>query len=122
MNYIAQVERYLINSDIDMKSRKREHLFRRFYLIKFLRDKTESTSTRIGKVFNKDHATVLHALREVQNLEGLPMYEEVVEDLREAFPMSLPVYTGNNQSSITVNMPYCLVNLQDQLNRTIQHG
>jgi len=50
--------------DIKKKSRKREYVYARACYYKLLRDKTACSLTSIGETLNKNHATVLHALRE----------------------------------------------------------
>jgi len=45
------------------KSRKREIVYQRAAAFNFLRQNTQLSLTSIGDLFNKDHATVLHALK-----------------------------------------------------------
>jgi hypothetical protein len=44
-------------------SRKRETVYARAAAFNFIRQNTELSLTAIGELFNKDHATVLHALK-----------------------------------------------------------
>jgi len=76
----------MAENNISYKSRKSEHLFRRYYLMTFLRSKTDMTLKEIGSIFGKDHATVSNAIREVSNLQGWNGYEDVVKDVKISFP------------------------------------
>jgi len=51
--------------DIKEKTRKREHVLARSFCYKLLRENTKMTLSEIAKLFNKNHATVLHNLRQL---------------------------------------------------------
>lgn len=119
MYYLEQVEKYIQDSDIDLKSRKQEHLFRRYYLINFLRKKTCLSSTRIGKVFGKDHATVLNSLKVMPYIENRFEYIQITLELSQIFPMFSPFeneFIPSNQAEI----PNSLLLLQTQFLKS--HG
>lgn len=89
MRYEQKIKRYVKEANINMESRKQEHLFRRYYLMLFLREKTTLSLASIAWVFKKNHATVIHALKEVKNLANDENYQMYTEREREAFPMYL---------------------------------
>tara|TARA_R100000329_G_C7616723_1_gene218990 strand:+ start:3121 stop:3525 length:405 start_codon:yes stop_codon:yes gene_type:complete len=51
--------------DIHTKSRKQEHIEARAIVYSIMRDCLNMTYKDIGKVFNKNHATILHAVNEL---------------------------------------------------------
>ena len=90
VNYVEKVVKYLNESDINMKSRKQEHLFRRYHLMVFLKRNTNETWVRIGKLFGKDHATVMNAYKVYDSVSVLPNFDEITEDCQRQFQMDLP--------------------------------
>ena len=52
----------------DSKSRKRELVNSRQVAMFYLKENTNETLNKIGNYFNRDHATVLHAIKTVNNL------------------------------------------------------
>lgn len=58
--------------DITKKTRERQYILARSFAYKMLRDNSKMTLAEIGKAFNRDHATVLHSLRQ---LEGYLDYD-----------------------------------------------
>ena len=58
----------LLAEQLQSKSRKREIVFARQAVMFFLKRYSKETSERIGKHYNKDHATVIHALKAINNL------------------------------------------------------
>lgn len=75
---IDNIEKYLIGImaeefDITEKmilssNRCREAVTARMFLIKLLRIYTKYTKSRIGKLFNRDHSTVIYALNTFEDL------------------------------------------------------
>ena len=51
--------------DIHNKSRKEDHIQARAIVYSIMRDCLNMTYKDIGKVFNKNHATILHAINEL---------------------------------------------------------
>jgi len=49
------------------KSRTQRLVFPRYCIFKLLRDKTNWSLTDIGRFLGKDHATVLHGIRTIEN-------------------------------------------------------
>ena len=55
--------------EIKSKSRKREHVLARQVAMVYLKEKTDYSLKRIGSLFeNRDHSTVIHALKSIQDL------------------------------------------------------
>ena len=55
--------------DFNIKSRKREYTIARQLTMYFLKKYTKLTLDEIGIIFDRDHATVLHAKRTIENLK-----------------------------------------------------
>lgn len=51
--------------DVTKKTRERKYILARSFGYKILKDNTKMTLTEIGKAFKKNHATVLHNLRQL---------------------------------------------------------
>jgi len=54
-----------LNISLDENTRKRENVYARALYCKISKDKTNSTLKEIGRLINKDHATVMHAINNV---------------------------------------------------------
>lgn len=50
------------------KTRKREVVFTRQLIMYFLKQKTKESLSHIGSHFNRDHATVIHACKQINDL------------------------------------------------------
>lgn len=58
-----------LNIDIKKKTRKREYVYGRFIFYKLAKEFNASCSfTQIGKFLGKNHATVLHGTKELNNI------------------------------------------------------
>jgi len=69
------------------KNRERDTLYRRYFAMYLLVQNTKLTKTKIGKIFNRDHATVLNAMKQVKNLieTNDPFYLEAIEPIYKTF-------------------------------------
>lgn len=63
---IDKVKELIIQDELDTKSRKRDRIYKRSYLYAILREEGWNL-TNIGSLFNRDHATVINALRIFDN-------------------------------------------------------
>ena len=87
-------------NQMELESRKDEFKFRRYYLMKYLRKGSTMSLTTIGKMFSKDHATVMNALKKVDVLENYTDYQIHTNDLAIEFPLEgLLTNSVNNVSS-----------------------
>lgn len=67
------IERYELNTS----SRKREKVYIRSVLYHFLRN-NKMTLDRIGKMFSKNHATILHGLECYERNKNYPDFKELI--------------------------------------------
>jgi hypothetical protein len=72
------IEKYSLN----VPCRKREVVYKRMYLFKYLQQMEGLSLTAIGKLFNKDHATVIHGLRTYENVK---VYDDFISFTAEEF-------------------------------------
>lgn len=90
LNYLLKKNKLTIQ-DLKGKSRKKEVVLVRYiywYLFKKLYFKTKkyTSSARLGCVFEKDHATVLHAYKTIQGrVETEPKFRKYINELYEKF-------------------------------------
>jgi len=88
-NYILDdkfLNEVVLKYELNTKSRKREKVYARFVVCRYLRNKGLSL-TAIGNVINRDHATVLWALKQFELLKNeidfKYIYSVVLRDLQE---------------------------------------
>jgi hypothetical protein len=83
---IEDIIEYINVNDLKAKSRYRHVLYKRYYLYNLLRNNGLSLS-RIGRMFNQTHATVLHGIanHNVWYKAKDPIYLLHTRELREMF-------------------------------------
>lgn len=90
--HIFRIKAIIQKHKISLVSRNRELVFKRQLLMWYLRNNTNLSLSRIGQICGKkDHATVLHAVKSIDNLLSyndkyfLEVTEEINKELREVF-------------------------------------
>ena len=83
------VERYLEMNNLKAKSRKREIVDERRILMMFLVENTNATYTRIGHLFGKDHATILHHQKRHKDLMA---FDKIYKNLNDAIVSNFKNY------------------------------
>ena len=78
MNRLTSIHELIEKYGLLNKSRRRDVLFKRYYLYNELRTCGLSLS-EIGRVFNKNHATILHGLRVHKDLTSYRDVDYVAE-------------------------------------------
>lgn len=77
------IERYELNTS----SRKRERVYIRSVLYHFLRS-NKMTLDRIGQLFNKNHATILHGIACYEANKNYPDFKDLIELVENELEMS----------------------------------
>lgn len=67
MNRLALIHELIQQYDLKTKNRRREVLFKRYYLYNELR-KAGLNLMQIGEIFDKDHSSIIHGLRTHEDL------------------------------------------------------
>ncbi len=85
---VENIEIYIDEHDLKSSSRKREKVYARYYLMVILQRHFKLSSLRIGSMFNRDHSSVLHGIRECENwLEAKDKtFLSIISELKEIFP------------------------------------
>ena len=101
------VQEIIDKEGLDTKDRRRELVYRRQYLMWFLRKVTNLSFIDIGMMFDRDHATVMHACRNVEHSMKLKdrYFLGYVADLKnnlDEFDFEKPKYKGDGQRVITL--------------------
>ena len=84
---VEKVGRYIVCNGLDSDSRKRQLIYKRFYLFKYLRLNTDLSLEKIGKLFDKDHSTVVYGLSQYDNFKEDKEFFRLTIDLHEEFPL-----------------------------------
>ena len=103
------ISRYF-NQDIDRRTNKKEVVYARQMAMYYSRILTDLSLMIIGsKIAGRDHATVLHAIKVIENLKMYSKTQKHIRELNEIFnikPMKkadLEKYIGENVMMIYVN-------------------
>jgi hypothetical protein len=81
---IEEIKEYICSEGLAVKSRKREVVYRRIYLFRYLKQMEGMSLISIGKMFNRDHSTVIHGLRTFDNVK---LYEDFMDYTRKEFEL-----------------------------------
>lgn len=57
-------------------SRRRDVVNARFACLFFVKEKTGWTITRVGKLFNRHHASVVHAMKKIEDIDYDPEFKK----------------------------------------------
>ena len=79
---IERVKEHIEKYSLNVPCRKREVVYKRMYLFKYLQQMEGMSLTAIGKLFDKDHATVIHGLKTYENVHT---YEDFISFTAEEF-------------------------------------
>lgn len=61
---IEDIKELIEEFDLKSKSRKRETVYKRYYLMNVLFVRSKMSLAKIGEMFGRDHSTVIHAIKE----------------------------------------------------------
>ena len=82
VSYISLIKQLSI-SQLKEKNRKREIVYARQLCMFFIKEKTSMYLTGIGKLFGKDHTTVIHAVQTIKDLVySDPRVRTEIDELR----------------------------------------
>jgi hypothetical protein len=85
---LAGVREYISYYRLDTKSRRRENVYKRDYLYKYLDNVLKMTLTEIGKEFNRDHATIIYGIKTFNDLENDKLFKSATREVRNIFPLN----------------------------------
>lgn len=93
---LVEVNKVIDAYDLRKRDRNRRKIYNRMFLYTLLR-KNNFTLKYIGEMFGLDHATVLHGLRQAENLKNDSVYLNTTNELRVHFQFDLlPQRTKDN--------------------------
>ncbi len=78
------VEEYISAEGLNTKSRRRDIVYRRMYLFKYLKQMQDKTLTEIGNLFNRDHSTIIHGLK---TFEDVKLYDDFIDYTQKEFEL-----------------------------------
>lgn len=93
---LEEVNKVIDAYDLRRRDRNRRKIYNRMFLYTLLR-KHNFTLKYIGEMFGLDHATILHGLRQADNLKNDSVYLNTTNELRVHFQFDLlPQRTKDN--------------------------
>ena len=83
-NWIPRISEIIDLEDFRKTSRKQYLVHQRYYLMWFLKENTKLSFTKIGLMFNRDHATVIYGIKCHHNLTitGDKVYRDNIRDIK----------------------------------------
>jgi len=114
-----KVGKYIVLNQLDSDSRKQNLRYKRIYLFKYLKKETDLSLTAIGKLFDRDHATVINGLERYEELKGDKVFYRETFELHDKFPLNfrkpLTVEIG------TIKLPYKTYSSIERRNKKKKH-
>lgn len=87
------IEYYVIRHNLNIPSRKPEHVYQRTFLYGYLYHHYKWSLVSIAKLFNKkDHVSIIHALKNAETIQHYDDYITATKLLREQVPYVIPPY------------------------------
>tara|TARA_R110000803_G_scaffold162580_1_gene226206 strand:+ start:42 stop:557 length:516 start_codon:yes stop_codon:yes gene_type:complete len=105
--------------DLKSKTKKREFIYKRFYLFNFLSNSNLKINyTQIGKLFDKNHATVLNGLKQHNDLmqfsdEVYLEYTKPICDIISDSNFDKLIQSGYEETANAESLDYCKIQLEN---------
>lgn len=80
---IKEIKDYARKNDLSGTGRQRQKVYERVILSNILRQECNATLFEIGRVFKRDHATIIHYLKTYQMLSVYSDFRQLEERIRE---------------------------------------
>ena len=80
---LKQIKQYIQAEELDGKSREQFYVYRRHYLCWALYRTNQLTLSQIGRMFNRDHATVLNSIRKHEELKDNKLYRGLTDSCEQ---------------------------------------
>ena len=99
---LERVSEYIKRYNLKADSRIRERVYKRAYLYAYLRDTLELTYERIGFMFDRDHATIMHSIKKTH--EPLMSYNDFkyLESIKTAIDLFPIVAPEDNENGMVI--------------------
>jgi hypothetical protein len=116
MYEITNIIHYIKEHKLDTSNRRQDVLFKRYYLMKYLRYVEGMTLEKIGSYFNRDHATVCWGLKQFDFYSQFKDFQESTRELYIYFPITSKKQKDTEQT-FSISIPQSLITLQMQYNK-----
>ena len=83
------IKEYIQIEKLDTNNRKREIVYKRFYMFAYLRKTYGYSLQRIGRLFGRHHATIMHGIKEYEYFKEDKLFQEITEEIRQDYPMGV---------------------------------
>lgn len=83
------IQEYIQLEKLDTNNRKRELVYKRFYMFAYLRKTYGYSLQKIGKLFSRNHATIIHGINEYEYFKEDKLFKEITEEISQDFPMGV---------------------------------
>lgn len=104
--------------DIDDTSRKRSVVEARALYYTILKNTTNLTLSKIGKLVNKDHATVLHGIKNLQDWMNQNQYlKNAYDSILDRIDKDFKVHTGKDLKRRYADLKFQNFQLKRQIKR-----
>jgi len=121
MYEIRKLEEYVKYNELDTRCRRREYIYPRYYIFKYLRYCHNWQFTKIGYLFNVDHSTVIHGLQKFEELSRYQDFKEYTAELSIFFPI-ISKRSLNLEETNPMGVIHSLLILQKQFTKISNNG
>lgn len=112
---MQEILEYYEENGYNRRSRKREVLYPRIYLMAYLRLTQKDTLHSIGELFGYDHATVLHAVNNYKNLVETndELFNELTTKVQIDYPMGIEIIGRHSSKTDRLLVMFKKLRLQE---------
>ena len=83
------IRNYIEREGLKAKNRKRVNTYKRYYIFNYLKETYKMNLTQIGEEFNRDHATIIHGLKNYEIFKDDDYFKSIVRDLEIEFEVGV---------------------------------
>jgi chromosomal replication initiation ATPase DnaA len=85
------VKQYIESEQLNLKRKTNSLVFKRYYLYAYLRYTYNLPLVKIGKMFNRDHATIIHGIKIYEQIKETRYFQDFIHETKIQFPMGVMV-------------------------------
>ena len=113
---VERVKQYIEDEGLTIKSRKKEFVFRRMYLYKYLRVMHSMPLEKIGEMFGKNHATIINGL---EKFDILYKYKDFWNIVHKEFDLFF-IDTSETYEEIIIQFTNMIKWNREQFNKIVE--
>lgn len=80
---IMKIKQFVDEQKLNTKTRQREVVYKRIYLVHYLKQNKFLNLSKIGEIFDKNHATIIHYLKEYDFIKDYMDFKIYAKEIKK---------------------------------------